>query len=116
MNQYSNITILVVDDEEQLKETVIMHLELEGFNVLSACNGKEALEVLENNHVDFVLSDIKMPELDGMELTVEIRKKYKEVPVVLLVTGFSKYSEKQASKMVHWVWLKSHLTWTKSLR
>ncbi|MCB9060947.1 MAG: response regulator [Halobacteriovoraceae bacterium] len=96
MNQYSNITILVVDDEEQLKETVIMHLELEGFNVLSACNGKEALEVLENNHVDFVLSDIKMPELDGMELTVEIRKKYKEVPVVLLVTGFSKYSEKQA--------------------
>ena len=96
MKNFEDLTILVVDDEEQLKETVIMHLELEGFNVLSASNGVEALEVLKNSKVNFILSDIKMPEMDGMNLTKEVRRVYDKIPVILLVSGWRNYSEKDA--------------------
>jgi len=66
--------ILVVDDEESLAFLIRRVLELEGYEVLTASNGKEALELLRREHVDLVITDYMMPEMDGLEMINRIRK------------------------------------------
>ena len=61
-------SILVVDDEESLRITLAANLELSGFEVVEAANGTQALEILENRAFDVVLSDIRMPGMNGVEL------------------------------------------------
>ena len=86
-------TILVVDDEEDLAEIVGEELSDLGFNVRIAFGGHEAMEIVEREKIDYVISDIKMPGGDGKELLSRIRAKDSKLPIVLLMTGFSEYSE-----------------------
>ncbi len=81
------LTILVVDDEDYIRDSVQIILETENYNVLTAQNGIEALKILEKNYIDIVLSDIKMPEMDGITLLREIKNKYKDIEVIL-ITGY----------------------------
>jgi CheY-like chemotaxis protein len=69
----SNITIIVVEDDNAIRRYVGAFLERSGANVVSARNGREGLEAIKNNHPNMVLSDIKMPEMDGFGLMREIR-------------------------------------------
>ena len=64
---FSGKTVLVVDDESRMVEFIAMNLELEGFRVVRAANGSEALEKVSSEHPDLVLLDIMMPEMDGFE-------------------------------------------------
>ncbi|MCK9562370.1 MAG: sigma-54 dependent transcriptional regulator [Bacteroidales bacterium] len=76
--------ILVVDDERAIRNSLKDILEFESYTVLLAENGKNALELLQNNKVDLVFSDIKMPEMDGIEflkLATEIRG---DIPIVMI--------------------------------
>lgn len=76
--------ILVVDDERAIRNSLKDILEFESYTVLLAENGKNALELLQNNKVDLVFSDIKMPEIDGIEflkLATEIRG---DIPIVMI--------------------------------
>ena len=66
-------SVLVVDDEEDLREILRFELEDQGYNVLEADGVDEALSRLSKNHVDVVVSDIRMPERSGIELLKEIR-------------------------------------------
>lgn len=93
-----NINILVVEDDHDLREVVAEWLSLPGVNVFQAENGKEALKVIEANanNIDMVVSDIKMPYVDGMELLKIIRQKNSTIPVVLLTTGESSVTEAEA--------------------
>ncbi len=76
-------TVLVVDDESRMVEFIAMNLELEGFRVVRAANGSEALEKASREHPDLVLLDIMMPEMDGFETLAGLRET-SSVPVIFL--------------------------------
>ena len=75
--------ILVCDDEKDIVSALRIYLMAEGYQVLEAYNGKEALEVLEKNDIHLVLMDIMMPQMDGIEAMVKLRE-HSNVPVILL--------------------------------
>lgn len=78
-----NETILIVDDEEDMRTLVEMYMLNSGFYCHQAENGKEAIDYLQKEVVDLVLLDIMMPEMDGFLLCEEIRKKY-DVPIIFV--------------------------------
>lgn len=89
LKEIKDLTILVVDDEPDLGELVAFEFELVGANVLSASNGKEALDLVQNNNIDVVVSDIRMPGGDGVELLENLRAKNPKSPTLVFMTGFA---------------------------
>ncbi len=83
-----NETILVVDDEPALRELCQLILEQQGYRVLVAGSGREALEILAREAVDLLLSDVVMPELNGFQLAALVRQQYPRVKVQL-ASGFT---------------------------
>jgi two-component system, chemotaxis family, chemotaxis protein CheY len=81
-------TILIVDDSESIREVVIFTLENAGYKVLWAVDGKDALKHLDGQHLDMILTDLHMPNMDGIGLIKEVRKleAYKYVPILYLTT------------------------------
>ena len=87
MNQY---TLLLVDDEEEVIQVIMHKIPWEelGFSVIGhANNGIKALEIMEENQPDVVMTDIRMPYMDGMELCSNIRQKYPTTHVLLYGSG-----------------------------
>lgn len=86
MNPNKSKTVLVVEDEENIRSFVAESLKSHGFNVLEARQGKEGLEVLKISKPDIIVTDVKMPEMDGIEFYKEIRAnpKTKNIPVIML--------------------------------
>ncbi len=78
-----NLTVLVVDDEARIIDFMRMNLELEGFRVLEAANGYEALERLKEDLPDLIILDVMMPEMDGFETLKHIRE-VSTIPVIML--------------------------------
>ena len=79
--------ILVVDDDELLRGTVVTVLQRAKHTVLQAGDGLKALEVLSANAVDLVVSDIVMPEVDGIGLILAMRKRHPKLKVVAMSGG-----------------------------
>lgn len=77
-------TILIVDDEKNYPPIISAVLENEGYETLTAYNGNEALEILTNSDVDLVITDMKMPKMDGIALLEKIKEKDSELPVILM--------------------------------
>ena len=79
-------TILVVDDEPDIRALVQLNLELDGHRVITASNGAEALELIADEVPDVMLLDLMMPEVDGFEFLQRMRgdEKWLDVPVVVL--------------------------------
>lgn len=75
--------ILVVDDEKPIADILQFNLTKEGYEVVCAYDGNEALEMVEETQPDLVLLDIMLPQKDGMEVCKEIRKKY-DMPIIML--------------------------------
>ncbi|RBW69121.1 response regulator YycF [Bacillus taeanensis] len=75
--------ILVVDDEQPIADILQFHLEKEGYEVLVAYDGADALQKVEDGQPDLMLLDIMLPEKDGMEVCREVRKKY-QFPIIML--------------------------------
>ena len=80
--------ILVVDDERIIREGCSRLLTKAGHQVISAQNGQEALELLQQDHFDMVLLDIKMPEVDGMQVMEVLRRNQTDL-IVLVITGYA---------------------------
>jgi CheY-like chemotaxis protein len=79
-----NKRILVVDDEEGIRYLYKEELEEEGCEVVLACDGEEALKVLDaDDNIDLMLLDIKMPGMDGVEVLRRVKEKKKDMPVIL---------------------------------
>ncbi len=78
--------VLIVEDDEIIREFLADSLEMNGYEVTWAGNGSEALRHLEEHSVDLILSDVRMPEVDGITLSHEVRERWPTVPVVL-ITG-----------------------------
>jgi len=76
--------ILVVDDEPNSLFGICQILTDEGYRVIAAQNGKEALEKLETDSIDLLITDEKMPDMSGMELLIEVKKEDGQIPVILI--------------------------------
>ncbi len=86
-------TILIVDDDKYIRDLVKSILLKEGYNLLAAENGDQAMKALEKEPCDLAVVDIMMPEMDGYQLTANIRKLY-DIPVILL-TAKSQIEDKE---------------------
>ena len=81
-------SILIVDDEARLADVLATAMETFGFSAQTAANGAEALEIMKRDAVDLVVSDLRMPGMDGRELLHHVRRSWPDVPVVL-ITAFT---------------------------
>lgn len=77
-------SILLVEDEENLHEALKLNLELEGYQVTSAYDGIEAMKAFENEYFDLIIMDVMLPEIDGFNVTQNIRLTNTEVPILIL--------------------------------
>ncbi len=86
--------ILVVEDNKNLRKLMITYLKRNNYEVLEAEDGKVALDIIDKNHVDLITSDIMMPNIDGYELTKELRQANFLVPI-LIVTAKDTIDDKR---------------------
>lgn len=76
-------TILVCDDDKLIVNSIAIHLQKEGYKVVRAYNGLEALEIVEKQEIHLILLDVMMPKLDGLSTTLRIRQE-KNIPIIIL--------------------------------
>jgi len=76
-------TILIVDDEERIRNLVSIYLKKEQYNIIQAENGNEAIDIFSKNKIDLVILDVMMPVMDGWDVCKEIRKT-SDIPVIML--------------------------------
>jgi DNA-binding response OmpR family regulator len=88
----SKYTILVVDDEELLRKFIVTFLSQLGYSSVVAIDGVDALDKMKGNKIDAVITDIKMPKMDGIILTKEISVQYPGVPVMVMTAFDEEYS------------------------
>lgn len=84
--------ILVVDDEENIREVIKEYAEFEGHEVSEACDGMQAIEMVRSNDYDIIIMDVMMPRLDGYSACKEIRK-IKQIPVLMLSARGEEYDK-----------------------
>lgn len=78
-----NNTILVVDDEKEIRNLIEIYLKNEGYEVIKAKDGKEAIDILKNKNIQLMILDIMMPKMDGMEVCKIIRQSM-NIPILML--------------------------------
>ncbi len=84
--------ILVVDDDKEIVGAIEIYLKKEGYNILKAYNGEEALDIVNSNEIHLIILDIMMPKKDGLE-TLEDLRKNKTIPVILLSAKSEDYDK-----------------------
>ncbi|RMF93303.1 MAG: response regulator [Candidatus Schekmanbacteria bacterium] len=89
-----NKKILIIDDDKEFCEMLEDILQLKGYDVQKAFNGKEALKIMENEKFDLVITDKNMPELCGIEVITGIKKQFPKIPVIITTAfGDKKFKE-----------------------
>lgn len=100
-------TIMVVDDSASLRQVVSIALRGAGYDVLEACDGRDALNKLTGQKIHLIVSDVNMPNMDGITFVTEAKKKaeYKFTPVIMLTTEAGEEMKKagQAAGAKAWV-------------
>jgi two-component system chemotaxis response regulator CheY len=84
----SSVNVLVVEDSATMRSFVVAALEAEGFEVTTAKSGFEALRVLKERKFDLVITDINMPDINGLEVVKHVRENpnHKEIPLIIIST------------------------------
>lgn len=100
-------TILIVDDSASLRQVVSIALKSSGYDVIEGVDGKDALTKLKGQKVHLIISDVNMPNMDGITFVKEVKKlpEYKFTPVIMLTTeaGEDKKAAGQAAGAKAWV-------------
>ena len=100
-------SVLVVDDSSSVRQVVGIALKSAGYDVIEACDGKDALGKLNGQKVHLIISDVNMPNMDGITFVKEVKKlpSYKFTPIIMLTTESqeSKKMEGQAAGAKAWV-------------
>lgn len=100
-------TIMIVDDSMSIRQVVGIALKGAGYDVLAAEDGKDALSKLTGQKVHLIISDVNMPNMNGIEFVTELKKKpaYKFTPVIMLTTesGETKKAQGQAAGAKAWI-------------
>jgi len=102
-------SVLIAEDDDLTRELLVKVLRRDGYNVVEAVDGQDALEKLRAGQVDLVLSDIQMAQISGMELLDAIQKRAPEIPVVLITA----YAEPGAAMDAI---MRRHLAWVEKGR
>ncbi|GGP15528.1 vancomycin resistance response regulator transcription factor, VanR-F/VanR-M family [Oceanobacillus neutriphilus] len=89
-----HISILIADDEEEIADLVAIHLEKEGYHVIKAYNGQEAIHAVQTQSIDLLILDVMMPEMDGYEVTRHIREQH-NIPIIFLSAKTSDFDKVQ---------------------
>lgn len=84
MSTDKKTSILLVEDEENLHEALKLNLELEGYDVSSAYDGASAIHAIKDEYFDLIILDVMLPEMDGIQVTENIRISNNEVPILIL--------------------------------
>lgn len=99
--------ILVVDDSAAIRQSVTFVLQQEGYEIVEASDGAEGLEIIKANPVDMVVSDVNMPNMDGITMVAKIREiaDFKFIPIIILTTESqnSKMDEGKAAGATGWI-------------
>jgi YesN/AraC family two-component response regulator len=82
-----SFNVLIVDDEEEIRDMLGRHFRLLGYEILKARNGKEALQILSENRIEAVITDIIMPEMDGIELLQRLKEDHPMIRIIVM-TGY----------------------------
>jgi two-component system alkaline phosphatase synthesis response regulator PhoP len=95
MKKNKTFRILIVDDEQDILDLLAYNLKKDGFDVISALNGKMAIKSAQIHHPDLIIMDVMMPEMDGIEACRQIRSSQtlKKTPIVFLTARNEEYSE-----------------------
>jgi len=100
-------TIMIVDDSASLRQVVSIALKSAGYDVVEACDGKDALTKLDGRKLHLIISDVNMPNMDGIAFVkaAKLLPAYKFTPVIMLTTeaGEAKKKEGQAAGVRAWV-------------
>lgn len=91
--------ILIVDDEPGILEFLRNMFQADGYEAVIALNGEAAIEAVKNGTVDLVITDLRMPEMDGMELLRELKKLKPSMPVIMLTAYASDETALEAKKL-----------------
>lgn len=86
------MNILVCDDDQAIVDAIGIYLENEGYSVHKAFNGKEALDIIEENTIHLIIMDIMMPQMDGITATMKIREEHK-IPLIMLSAKSEDYDK-----------------------
>ena len=92
--------ILVIDDQEPIRAFLRAALEGDGHEVLEASNGRLGLELYRERSADLIITDIVMPEMDGLELMVELRRSFPNVKVIAMSGGLEGYEGLNVAKQL----------------
>ena len=100
-------TIMIVDDSASLRQVVSMTLRGAGYTVIEACDGKDALGKLGGQKVHLVISDVNMPNMDGLSFVREMKKNasYKFTPVIMLTTESGEEKKLSGQSAVARAWV-----------
>jgi two-component system chemotaxis response regulator CheY len=92
--------VLLVEDNDHVRQLVSLILRARGYSVIEAVNGRDALKKLTEGEVKMVITDLRMPQMDGIEFIRELRKKpaYRSLPVVVLTSEFQEYKKREAEQ------------------
>ena len=85
--------LLIVDDEEKIREFIKKYAIFEGYSIKEASNGMEAINICQNEKFDLIILDIMMPELDGFSTCKEIKKLYDDIPIIMLSARGEEYDK-----------------------
>ncbi len=93
------LTVLVVDDEQIILDSVRKHLRKDNYTVHTVLTAREALDRFKSDRIDIVLTDLMMPEMDGLELMAELKQDHPNTPVIM-ITGYATIdSARQANQL-----------------
>ena len=90
------LKILVVEDDLHLRNIISKNLEKYGYDILQSSNGREAIEIYKNHHIDLIITDIMMPYVNGFALVKEVRYLNNDIPIIML-TALDSYADKEKS-------------------
>ncbi|MBI5640503.1 MAG: response regulator [Nitrospirae bacterium] len=99
--------ILIVDDENHVRQLLSLILKTEGYTVIEAINGRDALNKMNGNDISMVITDLRMPHMDGIEFAKQLKGKpdYRSVPIVMLTSEFQGYKKREGENagITHWI-------------
>lgn len=83
-NQDAQYLIAVIEDDESVRRSLVLNLELEGFRVVTASDGEEGIEIVKTSKPDIIIMDVMMPKKDGLQTCRDLRKEGNSTPIILL--------------------------------
>ncbi len=112
----SSLKILLIDDDELVVSSIAGQLELHGHEIEIACNGRQGIRRFAEDQFDVIVTDILMPEMDGLELLRELRTQNPSIPIIAMTGGGSRSYQAAGGHTVDYAQMAERLGATDSIR